>query len=300
MCYTYITVKRKGEKKMSAKTMSIINNKGGVGKTTSTAILSELLAYLNKKVLVIDLDEQSNLSMLFSCYVEDTKEVVSGIENPVKGNIAELFKFRTRKIEQVKQFIVSTPIKGISMIPSSARHKNTISSLKSNETGNNNIVLKKALDTIKDEYDFILIDNAPASDILTVNSMFASDKVIIPVRVEQFSYKGLTETLNNILYIKDEHGLDYPEFAGAFITQAEPNTNVFKDLTEAYKEQLGDKFLKTFIRKDIKISEIETNFKPILEYNANTNAVFDYAELLLELDILDFASAQTLKNSIRE
>lgn len=278
--------------------ISIINNKGGVGKTTSSAILSELLAYLGKRVLIIDLDQQSNLSMMFRAYQEDSEDVLNGISNATDFNVAELFKYRYRTAEEMQKVIKNTDIRNIDIIPSSKRHKNSILNITVNQTSNNNVILKKALQPIKDNYDYIIIDNAPANDILTVNSMFASDIVLVPVRVEGFSYKGLKETIETILYIKDEHDIDTLEFGGTFITQAEINTNLFQGLHENYKEELQNKFLKTAIRKDIKIGEIETNFEPILEYAPNTNAVFDYANLILELEILDEESEKILKNSI--
>lgn len=283
-----------------AKVISIINNKGGVGKTTSAAIFSELLAFLGKKVLAVDLDQQSNLSMLLGCYVEDSPAVINGIQFPEEENVAELFKYRYRLAEDVKKLIRKTNISGLDIIPSSKRHKHTQRNINTNETGNNNIILKKALASIKENYDYILIDNAPASDILTVNSMFASDYVITPVRVEGFSYKGLKETLDNINYIKEEHDIENLSFLGVFITQAEVNTHVYKDINESYASNLGTKFLKTPIRKDIKVSEIETAFTPILEYSPDTNVVFDYSHLLLELGILDQEAEKRLLFAIGE
>lgn len=280
------------------KIISIINNKGGVGKTTSTSIISELLAYLGKRVLVVDLDQQSNLSMMLGQYVEDSEEVLNGVAAPDVLNISDLFKHRYRSREDVLNVISHTSIPNLEIIPSSKRHKNTGLNITANQTGNNNIILKKALAEIKEEYDFILIDNAPANDVLTVNSMFASDLVLVPVRVEGFSYKGLRETIDTILYIKEEHFIESIEFAGAFITQAEPNTNIYKGIMENYREELGEKFLNTAIRKDIKVSEIETNFRPVLEYCPNTNVVFDYAKLILELELLDQETEEQLKQCI--
>lgn len=281
-----------------AKVISIINNKGGVGKTTSTAIIAELLSYLGKRVLVIDLDQQSNLSMMLGAYQEDEEDVLNGIKNATDLNIAELFKYRYRTEEEMKGIIKKSNIATLDIIPSSKRHKNSILNITVNQTSNNNVILKKALQPIKDNYDYILIDNAPANDILTVNSMFASDLVLVPVRVEGFSYKGLKETIETILYIKEEHDIEFLEFGGTFITQAEMNTNLFHGLHENYKEELQEKFLNTAIRKDVKIGEIETNFQPILEYAPNTNAVFDYANLIIELGILDDESQDILKKSV--
>ncbi len=278
--------------------ISIINNKGGVGKTTSAGFLSQILSYLGKKVLVIDLDQQSNLSMLFQNYIEDSPEILSGMTNSASFNISELFRYRYRNKEDVQNIIQHTYIPNLDIIPSSKRHKQTPTVITSNETGNNNIILKRAISTIKEDYDYILIDNAPANDILTVNSLFCSDIVIVPVRLEGFSYKGLKETIDTIFYIKEEHDIDSLKFGGTFITQAETNTNIYKALHSTYEEQLDSKFFKTPIRKDTKVCEVETKYFPILEYCPNTNAVYDYCCLILEMNILDTYSTNMLRNSI--
>lgn len=279
-------------------TISIINNKGGVGKTSSTGFLAELLAYLGQRTLVIDLDQQSNISMMLGHYTSDSDDVVLGITPPSELNIADLFKYRYRDKDSIRQLIYPTSIPNLDILPASRRHKNTPTIIATNETGNNNIILKKALQSIKDDYDFILIDNAPANDILTVNSMFVSDVIYVPVRLEEFSYAGLLETIKTIRYIKEEHDLDSVKFGGAFITHAEERTNIFKGLSESYETELQDKFLKTYIRKDIKVNEVETTFRPILDYCPNSNAVFDYAKLLLEMGILNQTARMTLEEAI--
>ena len=280
------------------KVIFIINNKGGVGKTTSTGIIAQLLAYLGKRVLAVDLDQQSNLSMMLGQYDEDSQDVIEGLTPPSLPNIAELFKYRYRDADNVLSLIRRTAIENLDVMPSSRRHKNTQLNIAKNETGNNNVILKRALSQIRDNYDFIIIDNAPANDILTVNSLFISDLVIVPVRLEGFSYKGLRETIDTLLYIKEEHDIDNIKFGGAFITQAETNTNIYKALKSNYTEELGTRFYSTPIRKDIHISELETNFTPLLAYCPNTNAVFDYGNLILELGILDADSDATLRRSI--
>lgn len=291
-----------------AKVISVVNNKGGTGKTTSSCVLTELLAYMGLKVLAIDLDPQSNLSMHFDAYVIDSEAVLNGEEESQTKNVADLFRYRTRysEREELLKLIVrkTLKIKGnkypIDVLPASERHIHTPLLVSMNSTGNNNIILKRALESIKDLYDYIIIDNAPASDILTLNSMFASDYVIVPIEAETYSYRGLEKTMNNILKIKSEHSIEKVEFLGAFITRDEPNTNISRDLKEAYQESLGGKLFKTTIRKDVKIKEINTIFKPLLEHAPNTNAVFDYASLLLETGILGEEQSNFLKRSIGE
>lgn len=281
-----------------SKTISIINHKGGVGKTTSTAILAELLAFLGNRVLLVDNDPQGNLSKMMKQHVEDSDAVVNGLENSDFLTIHELYKYRTRQREEVQRIIHHTYIENIDIIPSTRRHTMTITYLLVNSAGNVNNILKKALDTVNEDYDFILIDNAPATDILTVNSFFATDEIVTPVRCEAFSHDGLKEILSRIVYIKEEHDIDTVHFKGVYITQVEPGTNIYRDIRESYTSELQDKFLDTPIRKTVAIQEIETDFKPILMYKPNSSAVFDYAELLLGLDILSEADSAKLKTAI--
>lgn len=291
-----------------AKVISVVNNKGGVGKTTTASAIIELLAYAGQSVLGVDLDPQSNLSMRFNAFEVDSEAVMNGEEESPVKNIADLFRYRTKykEREELQKLIVTRTIKmnGISynldILPSSERHIHTPLLVTMNSTGNNNIILKRALESIDDLYDYIIIDNAPASDILTLNSMFASDYVIVPIEAERFSYQGLAKTIANIEKIKKEHSIEKVEFTGAFITKDEPATNISKDLKDIYKEQFGGKFFTTTIRKDVKIKEINTTFKPLLEHAPNSNAVFDYINLLLETGILGEEETNIFKRSIGE
>lgn len=270
------------------KVISVVNNKGGVGKTTSTSIIAEILASIGKRVLVVDLDEQSNLSMFFHCYRDDSQAVIDGMDVPdlSEYNVAELFRYRYRTAEDIKKLIRQSNVKDVDIIASSKRFKRTANDILQN-TGNNNIILKKALQVIKHDYDFVLIDNAPASNILTVNSMFASDYVLVPVKTEGYSYKGLKETMASILYIKEEHDLDNLQFLGVFATQVNMVANAYKDYRAMCEKDLRGKFFQTAIRQDTKISEVEQRFQPVLQYCPRSNAVSDYKRLLLEMDILD-------------
>lgn len=267
-----------------ATVISVINNKGGVGKTTSVAAFAELLAYLGYRTLVVDLDEQSNLSMFFHAYIDDNEEIISGIKKPDELNVCELFKYRFKEKAEVQQLIRTTQIPGVDIIPSSKRHARTVLELTLN-TGNNNIVLKRALKTIKEDYDYIFLDNAPASNILTVNSIFASDYIITPVKVEQYSLKGLRETLSSIVYIKEEHDLEQIEFLGAYITQASTNTNAFKSGRELFQNSLHSKLFQTPIRQDTKINEVNQTLRSLFE-SGGSNAIIDYANLLIEMKML--------------
>lgn len=277
-----------------AMVISITNHKGGVGKTTTTEILGELLAFLGKRVLLVDNDPQGNLSSMLGKRLEDSDDVIAGVTLSEFITIHELYRFKFREKDKVQSAIHHTYIENIDIIPSTKRHKNTITYLLTNTAGNVNNILKKALEIVKDDYDYILIDNAPATDLLTVNSYFVTDEIVTPVRCEAFSYEGMLEILQRISYIKEEHDIETVHFKGVFITQAETNTNVYKDIRDEYMEKLKEKFLDAPIRKAVAIQEVETNFKPLLMYKPNSSAVFDYSELLLKLKILSEADTKKL------
>lgn len=284
-----------------AKIISIVNNKGGVSKTTTTNLLATLLSTLEKRILIVDCDESGNLSMSYNHFTDDPISVIDGIEEPKTPNIAELFRYRYRTKEDVQKVIFETFNPMIDIIPASKRHKHTPANILKS-TGNNNVILKRALQTIRDDYDFILIDNAPADNILTVNSMFASDYVLVPIRVENFSYKGLRETLASLNYIIEEHDLTELAFLGTFLTQANPRTTIFKEMVERGETDFASagmtgKFFKSYIRVDTKINVINSQFRSILDF-PNSNALIDYAKLLLETGLLDAESAKKLENAI--
>lgn len=277
------------------KILSVVNNKGGVAKTTSILIFSELLAYLGKKVLTVDLDGQSNLSLALHQYVEDTSASIAGRIAPSKKNIAEIFKERPKHKEQLLDFIYPTPIKNISIIPSSKRFNSIESNM--DPCFKSPFILNKALTAIKEDFDFILIDNAPALDFFTLNSIVASDYIVTPIREDGFSKKGLFEIMETINNLTEDYDLSLT-FLGAFLTQVNPSTIAVKERIREYKESIPDYFFNTYIRKDTKIAQIESEFKPILEHSLDSNALLDYSHLLLELGILDDLSKQRLGMSL--
>ncbi|BDF45173.1 chromosome partitioning protein ParA [Lachnospiraceae bacterium] len=282
------------------KIISVQNNKGGVGKSVSVGFISQLLAYLDKRVLVVDLDPQSNLTMMLGAFIEDSDDVIDGIATSPVKNISDLFIGRYAIKEDVESCIHDTIIENIKIIPSSPRHANTLSILhQDNKMGNINIILKKALATVKDDYDYILIDSAPTIDALTTNSLYCSDLVLTPVEDSDFSLKGLRETIRLIQKTKEQYGLDMT-FGGAFLTRSERNTNSFKIFNNKYHSQLGEYMLNTSISKDVKVKEISSMCVPILSYCPNTSSVIDYSKLIIELHILDDDAQQELINCITE
>lgn len=275
-----------------------MNNKGGVGKTTSAAFFGEILSLFGKKVLLVDTDESGNLSLLFNQFQEDSINVLNNIENPPQNNISEIFKYRYREETVISRSIYNIH-NNLDIIPSSKRLSQIPDLLllqsKTNNL-NNNIILKRALKAISYKYDYIFIDTAPRNDILIVNSLMASDYIVVPVRSEGFSYKGFKEVLTKLAELKDEY--DIPaEFLGAYQTAAEINTNIYKELDKEYKSILGSKNLPS-IRKDIKVNELLTiSGKSLIEHTATSNVLYDYCMLLISMNILDKTTQSLIKKS---
>ena len=279
-------------------TISAINNKGGVAKTTSILLLAELLAYLGEKVLVVDLDGQSNVSVALHAYVEESESSIMGRTPAKQENIFEVFVDRLKVKEEVMKVVYPTNIPGISIIPSSKRFSQIERSLM--DCYKSPFVLAKALRCIKDEFDFILIDNAPALDFFTTNSIAASDYIITPVREDGFSKKGLREILDAVNTIKDEHDLYHVKFLGTFLTQVDPRTNIVKERIADYQATIPELLFKTYIRRDTKIAQIESKFVPMLHHSLDSNALIDYCHLLLEMNILAPEKRRLLLKSIGE
>lgn len=274
---------------MKNKVISAINIKGGVGKTTSIGCLAELLAELNKKVLIVDMDPQANISQLFRRYETGSKNI----------NDIMMLKGSECTADKVKDSIQETDYNNIDIIASNEELTFVAQAITFDQGRAQQVILKKALSTIINDYDYVLIDNTPFFNILTINSLVASDYVITPVCSNGFSYAGLARLLSEIYRIKDEFNPDL-EFLGAFIANANKQKRVFKDLYEEYKEELGDKFLHQYIRTDKNVDESNTAFVPLISYNKNCNAALDYRKLLASLRILNDIDQKKLENTIKE
>lgn len=271
------------------KIISTINIKGGVGKTTTTGCLAEIIADLGLRVLVVDSDPQANSSQLFRRYQTSEKTI----------NDLFLLVGNDVNVDNVKQCIQKTEYENIDIIASSEVLSFTCNTITFDTSRAQQLILKKALKTIQDEYDFILIDNTPFFNILTINALTASHFVLTPVAANGYSFDGLARLLSEIYRIKDEFNEDLI-FIGAFMANVNVRKVVVKDLYESYKQELGEKFITQYIRQDKNVDESNTAFIPLLSYNKNCNAVNDYKRLLASLHILDTPEQALLEKCIKE
>lgn len=256
--------------------ISLINEKGGVAKSTSAITISQILAISGYKVLIIDLDPQMNTTKMYG-QAEANPDI----------NYEQLFCTKKKKKEDVMAFITETEYNNISLLTASRELNTLIYTIydKMKET-NVELYLKNNLGLLKDEFDYIIIDNSPFKSYLTSCAMCASDKIITPICVDNFSYDGLLSLFDSIEELNDKYALRI-EFAGIFMTRVSGRTTLFKQMYESYENMFGDKFLPVSIRNCIAVNESNTTFEPLLTYDKKCPAVSDYIELVNYLDLMD-------------
>lgn len=256
--------------------ISLINEKGGVGKSTSAITISQILAISGYKILIIDLDPQMNTTKMFG---------QPGDELDI--NYEHLFCQKQIKKSSVMEFVNETQYKNISIL-SASRELNTLiyKIYDRSKEVNVELFLKHNLGLLKDEFDYIIIDNSPFRSYLTSCAICASDKVITPICVDNFSYDGLMSLFDTIEELNTKYSLSI-EFAGIFMTRVAGRTTLFKQMFESYEEMFGDKFLPVSIRNCIAVSESNTMFEPLLTYDKRCIAAQDYIELVNYLGLMD-------------
>lgn len=189
--------------------------------------------------------------------------------------------------DSVLEYISPTDYNNISIL-SASRELNTLIYKIYDKSKEKNIelCLRNNLSLLKDEYDYIIIDNSPFKSYLTTCAICASDKIITPIGVDNFSYDGLMSLLDTIEELNTKYSLSI-EFAGIFMTRVAGRTTLFKQMFESYENMFEDKFLPVSIRNSISVSESNTTFEPLLTYDKRCTAAQDYIELVNYLGLMD-------------
>ena len=245
------------------KIISVANQKGGVGKTTTTVNLSTLLAKKGKKVLLIDTDPQGNATSGLGV----TKELELSVYDVLVGD--------TTFIDTVEK----TSIKNLSICPSNislAGAEVQLVSMMSREQR-----LKEKLDVIKDEFDYILIDCPPSLGLITLNSFTASNSVLIPVQCEYFALEGLGQLINTINLVK-KHLNKEIQIEGALLTMYDARTNLSNQVVKEVKKYFEDKVYKTVIPRNVRLSEAPSYGMPITEYDPRSKGAKSYMKFAKE------------------
>lgn len=246
------------------KVISVANQKGGVGKTTTTVNLATLLAKRGKKVLLIDTDPQGNATSGL------------GVTKELELSVYDILVGETTFEETVQE----TAVKNLKVCPSNislAGAEVELVSMMSREQR-----LKTKLDEVKEQYDYILIDCPPSLGLITLNAFTSSDSVLIPVQCEYFALEGLGQLLNTVNLVK-KHLNKNLEIEGALLTMYDARTNLSNQVVKEVKKYFEDKVYKTVIPRNVRLSEAPSYGMPISIYDPKSKGAKAYDKFAKEL-----------------
>lgn len=245
--------------------IALANQKGGVGKTTSSVNLSSSLAFLGKKVLLVDIDPQGNAS---SGVGVNKGEIEHCIYDVLVDDVAIQDVLQKTDLDNLNVIPATIQLAGaeVELVPAISRE----------------IRLKKAIDSIRDDYDYVIIDCPPSLGLLTLNALTAADSVLIPVQCEYYALEGLSQLLNTIRIVQKHLNEDL-QIEGVLLTMLDARTNIGIQVIEEVKKYFQNKVFNTIIPRNVRLSEAPSHGKPILLYDAKSKGAEVYLELAKEV-----------------
>ncbi|CAH1224441.1 Sporulation initiation inhibitor protein Soj [Paenibacillus plantiphilus] len=255
-----------------SKTIAITNQKGGVGKTTTSVNLGACLASLGKKVLLVDIDPQGNTTSGIGVNKADVAHCIYDVLiNDVHPNDAT----------------VPTNIDGLNIIPATIQLAGAEIELV--PTISREQRLKKSLAMVKKQYDYILIDCPPSLGILTINSLTAADSVIIPIQCEYYALEGLSQLLNTVRLVQ-KHLNTSLQIEGVLLTMFDARTNLGIQVIEEVKKYFQQKVYQTIIPRNVRLSEAPSHGQSIITYDPRSKGAEVYLELAKEVIMYEQAA----------
>ncbi|RYL90882.1 ParA family protein [Sporolactobacillus sp. THM7-4] len=252
-----------------SKTLAIANQKGGVGKTTTAVNLSACMAELGCKVLLVDIDPQGNATS------------GAGVD---KGEIDECIYDVLVEDTEVSQVIQKSVIDNLDVIPSAIQLAGAEIELV--PTISREVRLKRALEKVKDTYDFIIIDCPPSLGLLTINALTAADAVIIPVQCEYYALEGLSQLLNTVRLVQ-KHLNHHLAIEGVLLTMLDARTNLGLQVIQEVKKYFQDRVFKAIIPRNVRLSEAPSHGKPIILYDSRSKGAEVYLDFAKEVMMND-------------
>lgn len=246
--------------------IAIANQKGGVGKTTTSINLSACLAELGKKVLVIDLDPQGNTTSGFGI---DKEEMDNTVYELMLGECS--IRESMTQVENIEH---------LSLIPSNVNLAGAeIELLGINEK---EYILRNAVDYIRDDYDFIIIDCPPSLNMLTVNAMTTADSILVPIQCEYYALEGISQLIHTIDLVQERLNPNL-KIDGVVFTMYDARTNLSSDVVDTVKENLNATVYQTIIPRNVRLAEAPSHGLPINLYDAKSSGAESYRNLAKEI-----------------